>query len=160
MRMSDQKKEQKNESSQLLICPARDLRNESQIDIQVAESLPELVSVIASGAFAVAISNPRVLKVLVEYSDLFGVSPAVFTGVPGCDYDVAFDQITWSLDKVGYDAVVLEAASIDRMEKLKESERPRMAGGAPRPKTRDEVAQVKIPTKVNVYGWNEDSDTV
>lgn len=142
---------------QLLICPSRDVRNESQIDIQVAETLFELVSVIENNAFAVAVGNPRVLKVLVDFSDLFEVTPAVFTGVPGCDYDVAFDQITWSLDKVGYDAVVLEAASIDRMEKLKEAERPRIAGGAVRPQTREEVENIKIPTKVDVNGWDADS---
>lgn len=153
------KAKQTSESKQLLICPDRDLRTESQIDIQVAESLFELVSVIESGALAVAVGNPRVLKVLVEFSDLFDVAPAVFTGVPGCDYDVAFEQITWSLDKVGYDAVVLEAASIDRMDKLKEAERPRMAGGINRPQTRDEVEQIKIPTKVDVYGWDSDSSS-
>lgn len=150
---------QANESKQLLICPARDLRTESQIDIQVAETLFELVSVIEAGALAVAIGNPRVLKVLVEFSDLFDVTPAVFSGVPGCDYDVAFEQITWSLDRVGYDAIVLEAASIDRMDKLKEAERPKMAGGVNRPRTRDEVEQIKIPSKVDVYGWDADSST-
>lgn len=153
------KAKQTSESKQLLICPDRDLRTESQIDIQVAESLFELVSVIESGALAVAVGNPRVLKVLVEFSDLFDVAPAVFTGVPGCDYDVAFEQITWSLDKVGYDAVVLEAASIDRMDKLKEAERPKMAGGIKKPQTRDEVEQIKIPTKVDVYGWDSDSSS-
>lgn len=151
--------ETKDKAGQLLICPERDLRNESQVDIQVAESLFELVSVIESGAFAVSISNPRVLKVLVEYSDLFDVTPAVFTGVPGCDYNVAFDQITWSLDKVGYDAVVLEAASIDRMERLKEAERPRMAGGVARPRTREEVEKIKIPAKVDTNGWDTDEQS-
>lgn len=150
---------QTNESQQLLICPARDLRTESQIDIQVAETIFELVSVIEAGALAVAIGNPRVLKVLVEFSDLFDVTPAVFSGVPGCDYDVAFEQITWSLDRVGYDAIVLEAASIDRMDKLKEAERPKMAGGVSHPRTRDEVEQIKIPSKVDVYGWDADSST-
>lgn len=147
------KKEEQNR--QLLVCPKRDLRVNATIDIGVVESVFEAADVIRSGALAVSMSNPRLLKAVVEYADLFGVDLAVLTGVPGCDYDVPFDQATWSLDKVGYDALVLEASSMDRMEQLKQAERPRAAGGRPVPTTTEEVAAMKIPSAVDTEHWNE-----
>lgn len=140
---------------QLLICPRRDLRVNATIDIGVAETLFEVASVVQAGALAISIANPRLLKCVVEYADLFGVDLAVLTGVPGCDYDVPFDQTTWSLDKVGYDALVLEAASMDRMEQLKQAERPRAAGGKPVPTTTEEVAAMRIPSAVDTENWSE-----
>lgn len=140
---------------QLLVCPKRDLRVNATIDIAVVETVFEATEVIKSGALAISVSNPRLLKALVEYADLFGVELAVLTGVPGCDYDVPFDQVTWSLDRVGYDALVLEATSMDRMEQLKQAERPRSAGGRPVPTTTEEVAQMKIPSAVDTEHWDE-----
>lgn len=140
---------------QLLVCPKRDLRVNATIDIGVVETIFEASDVIRSGALAVSVSHPRLLKVLVEYADLFGVDLAVLTGVPGCDYDVPFDQTTWSLDRVGYDALVLEASAMDRMEQLKQAERPRSAGGRPVPTTTEEVAQMKIPSAVDTENWND-----
>lgn len=144
----------KDAKRQLLVCPARDLRVNASIDIAVVETLAECVTVVASGALAVSVSNPRILTVLVEYADLFDVELAVFTGVPGCEYDVPFEQATWSLDRVGYDALVIEATSIDRMEQLKQAERPRAAGGKPVPTTAAEVAEMRIPTAVDTENWN------
>lgn len=146
------KQEQKR---QLLLCPKRDLRVNATIDIGVVESIFEATDVIRSGALAISVAHPRLLKVLVEYADLFDVELAVLTGVPGADYDVPFDQTTWSLDKIGYDALVLEASSMDRMEQLKQAERPRAAGGRPVPTTTEEVAQLKIPSAVDTENWNE-----
>lgn len=140
---------------QLLVCPKRDLRVNATIDIAVVETVFEATEVIKSGTLAISVSNPRLLKALVEYADLFGVELAVLTGVPGCDYDVPFDQVTWSLDRVGYDALVLEATSMDRMEQLKQAERPRSAGGRPVPTTTEEVAQMKIPSAVDTEHWDE-----
>lgn len=147
------KKEEQNR--QLLVCPKRDLRVNATIDIGVVENVFEAADVIRSGALAVSMSQPRLLKAVVEYADLFGVDLAVLTGVPGCDYDVPFDQATWSLDRVGYDALVLEASSMDRMEQLKQAERPRAAGGRPVPTTTEEVAEMKIPSAVDTEHWNE-----
>lgn len=140
---------------QLLICPKRDLRVNATIDIAVAESIFEFTDVIRKDALAISISNVRLLKAIVEYADIFSVDLAVLTGVPGCDYDVAFDQTTWSLDRIGYDALVLEAASMDRMERLKQAERPRAAGGRPVPTTTEEVAQMRIPSAVDTENWND-----
>lgn len=140
---------------QLLICPKRDLRVNATIDIAVAESIFEFADVIRKDALAISVSNVRLLKAVVEYADLFSVNLAVLTGVPGSDYDVAFDQVTWSLDRVGYDALVLEAASMDRMERLKQAERPRAAGGRPVPTTTEEVAQMRIPSAVDTENWND-----
>lgn len=140
---------------QLLVCPQRDLRVNATIEISVAETIGECVKVIEDGALAISISDPRILKCLVEYADLFNVDLAILTGVPGCDYDVPFEQATWSLDRVGYDALVIEAASIDRMEQLKQAERPRAAGGKPVPVTTAEVAAMRIPSAVDTEGWNE-----
>lgn len=154
--MSDsQKAKKQDQKRQLLICPQRDLRISASIDIGVVESLYEATTVISSGALVLAISNVRLLDCIVEYADLFDVDLAVLTGVPGCDYDVPFEQATWSLDKVGYDALVLEATSIDRMEQLKQAERPRAAGGKPVPVTTEEVAQMRIPSAVDLEGWND-----
>lgn len=150
--MSEQKQ---GTNRQLLICPQRELRVEAKIEVNVAESMHELVTVLEHNALIVSIGNPRLLKCLVEYADLFSVELAILTGVPGCDYDVPFEQTTWSLDRVGYDALVLEAASIDRMEKLKQAERPRAAGGKPVPTTTEEVAQMKIPSAVDTEAWSE-----
>lgn len=143
------------QNRQLLLCPKRDLRVNATIDIGVVESIFEAADVIRSGALAVSVAHPRLLKAMVEYADLFGVELAVLTGVPGCDYDVPFDQATWSLDKIGYDALVLEASSMDRMERLKQAERPRAAGGRPVPTTTEEVAQMKIPSAVDTENWSE-----
>ena len=148
MAKSDQKR-------QLLICPKRELRVNATIDIGVVETIFEASDVIRSGALTVSVSHPRLLKVLVEYADLFDVELAVLTGVPGCDYDVPFDQATWSLDRVGYDALVLEASAMDRMEQLKQAERPRSAGGRPVPTTTEEVAQMKIPSAVDTENWDD-----
>lgn len=133
-------------TNNVLVTPALDKRAELAVDIAIAESMGELVTVLATAPLAISVPNLRILEVLVEYADLFNVELAVFTGIPGADYDPHFDQVTWSLPKVGYDTVVIEAAAIDRMEKLKEEERPRMAGGRPVPTTTEEVRAVKAPS--------------
>lgn len=138
-------------AGKVLICPTRDSRIDSSLTIAVAESLDELVNVINSGALAVSIANVRLLECLVEYSDMFLVELVNFTGVPGADYSTAYDQIMWQVPRVGYDAVVLEAASAERMSKLKQDERPRAAGNRPVAETTEEVSQMKIPNALDMY---------
>lgn len=140
----------------VLLCPSRDNAAELPIDIKSVETIFELTDILKAGAGCIALSHPRVLKVLVDYADLFGVKLSLLTGVPGCDYDVPFEQCTWSLDRVSYDGLVLEANALDRMEQLKQAERPRVAGGRPRPESRDEVAQLTIPTAVDYDSSDDD----
>lgn len=142
------------ERAKLLICPPRDLRVDSALEIAVAESLPELVNVLAASGYVVSIGDLRVTKCLIEYADLFNVDVMLLTGVPGCDYTPVYDQVTWSLDRVGYDALALEVAADDRRERLKEAERPKMAGSKVIPRTVDEVKSLDAPTDFLVGGAN------
>lgn len=136
----------------ILICPPRDLRVESALDISVAETLPELVNLVASNVYVIAIGDLRVTKCFIEYADLLSCDVMVLTGVPGCDYSPAYDQVTWSLERVGYDALALEAAADDRRERLKDAERPKMAGNKVIPRTRDELKELDAPTDFLVGG--------
>lgn len=138
-------------TSDLLIVPKLDKRADLAIDISVAEDIYEFATVAATRPFAVAISNLRLLQSVVDYADLYGLNLIVFTGVPGADYDPHFDQVTWSLPRVGYDTVVIEAASLDRMQKLKDEERPRVAGGGFAPTTEEEVKKQKAPSSFGSF---------
>lgn len=147
-------KKQSAAKAKVLICPPRDLRVDSALEIAVAESLPELVSVLAAKGYVISIGDLRVTKCLIEYADLLDVEVMLLTGVPGCDYTPAYDQVTWSLDRVGYDALALEVAADDRRERLKEAERPKMAGNKVIPQTLDEVKNLDAPTDFLVGGAN------
>lgn len=139
----------------VLICPARDLRVDSALEIAAVETLPELVAMLEAQSYVVAIGDLRVTKCFIEYADLLNADIMLLTGVPGCDYTPAYDQVTWSLDRVGYDALALEVAADERMTRLKEAERPKMAGNKVIPRTADEVNSLDAPTDFLVGGAND-----
>lgn len=122
---SEGPKPSKSTTHGVLICPPRDLRTESRLEITVAETLPELVKVIDSGAMIISIDNIRLVEMVVNYADMFDVTLGLLTGVPGADYSPAFDGITWGLDRTGYDALVLDFETAERMDQLKANEKPR-----------------------------------
>lgn len=138
----------------VLICPPRDLRVDSALEISVAETLTELVKLVEQGVYVIAIGDLRVTKCFTEYADLLSAEIMLLTGVPGCDYTPAYDQVTWQLDRVGYDALALEVAADDRRERLKQDERPKMAGNQVIPNTRSEVESLAAPTDFLVGGAN------
>lgn len=145
----------------VLICPSRDLRIESRIDTPVAESLREFITQVDAGALIVSVSNPRVLECVINFPDLIEVELGLLTGVPGCDYTPQFDQLTWSLDRVGYDGLVVEAEANERMESLKKAERPRSQPSAGSADTVD-INALKVPKAFGVFrneqelGLNQD----
>lgn len=140
----------KEDLPKILICPGRDIRIESAFEIQVVQNVHELSTLLTNDAAAISIEDIRLTKMLVEYADLYGVAPVLLAGVPGCDYSPAYEQVTWSLDRAGYDALVIEVNSEERMNMLKEAERPRMAGGKPVPDKRNEVVDMKTPDDFDV----------
>lgn len=143
--MAENGKPANKELPSLLICPDRDIRIEAAFTIDTAQSIAELCTLIQNSSAAVSIRDILLTKCLVEYAELFGVEIALLAGVPGCDYSPAYEQVTWSLDRVGYDALAIEVQSTARMEALKQAERPRMAGNRPIPQSAEEVAAMKVP---------------
>lgn len=139
----------------VLICPGRDIRVESAFEINVVENITELTTLLSNNAAALSISDLRVTKLLVEYADIFEVEPVLLSGVPGCDYTPAYEQLTWSLERTGYDALVIEVGAEERMNALKEAERPKMAGGKPVPNKRQDVVDMKVPDDFDVEGGVE-----
>lgn len=140
----------KKDLRKVLICPGRDIRVESAFEINVVENVTELTTLLGNNAAALSISDLRVTKLLVEYADLFEVEPVLLSGVPGCDYTPAYEQLTWSLERTGYDALVIEVGSEERMNALKEAERPKMAGGKPVPNKRQDVVDMRVPDDFDV----------
>lgn len=150
----------KEELPKMLICPARDLRVESKIEIVVAENIRELVAMVESDAYIVSIGDVRLLSMMVKYHDLFGVEFVVLTGVPGSDYSPIWDNETWSLDKVGYDTLVVEVETADMLERLKQEEGPSSRGKKKpddRVITREDVSKMKIPSAFDIN--NPDGST-
>lgn len=145
MSTTNESEKKKKDLPSLLICPDRDIRIESAFTIDTAQSVSELCTLIGGGSAAVSIRDILLTKCLVEYAELFGVEVALLAGVPGCDYSPAYEQVTWALDRIGYDALAIEVQSNARMEALKQSERPRMAGNRPVPTSAEEVAAMKVP---------------
>lgn len=145
----------KKDFRKVLICPGRDIRVESVFEINVVENVTELTTLLSNNAAALSIADLRVTKLLVEYADLFEVEPVLLSGVPGCDYTPAYEQLTWSLERTGYDALVIEVGSEERMNALKEAERPRMAGGKYVPNKRQDVVDMKVPDDFDVEDATE-----
>lgn len=137
-------------AKQLLICPRRDEAEESQIEIFSVESIFDLIKAIENDAYVISIADVKISKMLVEYSSLFDVEVALLVAVPGADYDPAFENVTWGLDRVSYDALVLEAAQAMRMKELKDQERPKGEGNAPRNLTSEEIKDLKTPTNFDM----------
>lgn len=152
--MADLGKNDKSKDSlpKMLICPARDLRVESKIEIAVAEDLYELVTMIESDAYILSISDIRLVSMMVKFNDMFGVEFAVLTGVPGCDYNSLWDNETWSLDHVGYDTLVVEAETADMLTRLKQEEGPasRARQKEDKPLTKEDVSKLKLPSAFDV----------
>lgn len=154
--MADLSKNGKKESNtalpKMLICPARDLRVESKIEIAVAENLLELVTMIDSDAYILSISDIRLVSMMVKFNDMFGVEFAVLTGVPGSDYNSLWDNETWSLDRVGYDTLVVEAETADMLTRLKQEEGPssRARQKEDKPLTKEDVSKLKLPSAFDV----------
>lgn len=148
------KEKTKDPLPKMLICPSRDLRVESKIEIVVAENLVELINMIQSDAYIVSVGDMRLVSMMVKYHDMFGVEFAVLSGVPGCDYSPIWDNETWSLEKVGYDTLVVEVETADMLERLKQEEGPasrsRKKTPVDKPLTPEDVGKLKTPSAFNV----------
>lgn len=137
----------------ILICPAIDLKVELSFAIGSAVTIQDVVKMIESDEFtAIAFSDMRVLECFCQYADLFGVEPVTLIGVPTADYTPAFEQITWSNDKLSYDTLVVEAQTVKRMDFLKNQEKPRKQGERELPSEED-VRKAKAPNAIN---WVKD----
>lgn len=57
-----------------------------------------------------------VAEMLVKYSALFELHPVVLAGIPGSEYGVEWDAITWMLDKASYSTLLSELALSQRVD--------------------------------------------
>lgn len=131
----------------VMLCPGVDTKIQSEIPIQLVTNVYEVCAVLQSfdGPVVMAVSEPILVKMLVEYQTEFEIEATALVGVPGCVYDAFFEQYIWSLERVSYDALILEAANIAKLEALKAAERPKMSGNVSMPKTVEEVKRLRAP---------------
>lgn len=137
------------------VCPARDSRIDSRLDITAVESLPEFMALVDRSSF-MAVGNIRLLEMIIAYPDLFDVELGLLTGVPGSDYTAQFDAVTWKLDRTGYDALVVELDAAERRERTKKAEMPHSAsqvGG--KDAYQINVDELKKPTAFDVVKLGE-----
>lgn len=137
----------KSKARVVLVCPGHDEKIASEVPIQLVNNVYELCGVLTAieGPLAVSVADNTLLKMLVEYQTTFDIEAVALVGVPGCVYDAFFEQYIWSLDRVSYDALILEASNIAKLEALKVAERPKAAGNVAMPRTVEEVRKLRAP---------------
>lgn len=134
----------------IYVCPSRDSRIESRLEIAAVESLSEFITLKDKTTF-MAVGNIRLLEMLITYPDLVDVELGLLTGVPGSDYTAQFESITWQLNRTGYDALVVELDAAERQARIKRDEMPHSAsqmGG--KDAYQIEVNDLKKPTAFDV----------
>lgn len=106
----------------VLLAPVPDVNVESRIPMFTVAALADLVTATSGDAAVITIEPGRALQCAIDYADLFGVDFAVLQGLPGAIYSEAFNQQTWSLDRVSYDTLIADVVASERVETLKKSE--------------------------------------
>lgn len=100
---------------QLIMPSAQELKSAEPLEIELVDTVAGLARLPLGGA-VMAIANGPLLKMFLEYADLFNVRPVVLAGVPDVDYTAAWEQAVWGLDRATYGDLVTEMVSIDRVD--------------------------------------------
>jgi len=95
----------------LLIAPITEqLPDDGILEYVTVESIYDFAKFTAGSVVLVRSEAFDMLRVVSENSKWFGVTLKQLTGVPGADYNVAFDQVVWNLERVAYAPLVSELA--------------------------------------------------
>lgn len=115
-------KEEIKSKKTVLLAPVPDVNVESRIPMFTVVEISDAIKAIADDVAVITIEPGRTLQCMIDYADLFGVDFAVLQGFPGAIYSEAFNQQTWSLDRVSYDTLIADVVASERVEALKKSE--------------------------------------
>lgn len=104
-----------------LLCPIPTMVTTADpLKVSVITTLAELVGAVSTDVLA--IDDPRLLSMLLEYADVFNVQPIVVLGVPSAVYTADFEQATWELDRVSYDTLIADLKASEMVSQIKERE--------------------------------------
>lgn len=87
-----------------------ELPDDGLLNYVVFSSLQDFWSIEDRSVCLVDMTNPDLLKVLVNFKSLLEVNLVVMLGIPKVEYSVLFDDAVWELERVSYSTFISELA--------------------------------------------------
>lgn len=128
----DDKTSQQSLVEQMIVPRVERIDESDIIKTKRVETLSDVAALPFEGA--ISIDAGPLLKMMLEYPDLVGVKLVVLGGVPGAVYSAEWDQQTWGLERLSYDALVSEVVTATRVDKMRNDQ----AGSRQRPEKRQQ----------------------
>lgn len=109
----------------VLIAPAgEELPNDGFLNYATAGDVQSIVNAQDGSVLLFSEKHSRLLEMLIEYQEEFGVVVKTLIGLPGAKYEPWFDSKSWSQDDVSYSGLLSEMSIAEEHRALKrESER-------------------------------------
>lgn len=92
------------------------------IAFAVVESIKDIVGLPNNTVLLFSPDKYDLLECFSKYSDLFGCTVSVLSGLPAADYDAQFDSKTFALERTAYESLVNELIEASRNKAMLEDE--------------------------------------
>lgn len=93
----------------VLIAPAgEEMPNDGFLNYATVGDVQAIVNAQSGSVLLFAEKHSRLLEMLIEYQDEFGVTVKTLVGLPGVKYEPWFESKSWSQDDVSYSSLLSE----------------------------------------------------